>query len=173
MTTGGELAADDLMPLVYDELRRLAGRHLARLAPGQTLQPTALVHEAYLKLVKGDDVEWAGKRCFFKAAARSMRNILVDRARKKGRVKHGGAMQRVSTEPDELTEEPAPDELLALEEALLILEKEDERKGEVVMLRYFAGLTIDETAGMLGISPVTVERDWNYAKAWLRREMSR
>jgi len=168
-----KLAADELMSLVYDELRRLAAHHLGRLTPGQTLQPTALVHEAYLKLVKGDTVEWASKRCFFKAAARSMRNILVDRARKKGRIKHGGAVQRVSVEPDRLTDEPRPEELLALEDALLRLEKQDERKGDVVMLRYYAGLTIDESAKMLGVSAATVERDWNYAKAWLRREMDR
>ncbi len=163
---------DDRLPEIYDELRALAQRRMARLEPGQTIQATALVHEVYLKLVGEEHVDWASRRDFFVAAARSMRNILVDRARSKGRLRRGGAAFRISMDADELAGEPEPEELLSLDEAVAALEQHDERKHTVVMLRYFAGLAIQEIAETMQLSVATVERDWAYAKAWLRRRMS-
>lgn len=171
-------AADALLPLVYDELRRLAAAHLAREPSGITLQPTALVHEAYLKLVGGECVQWEGSRHFFAAAARAMRNILVDRARRRAAEKHGGGRARVLMDDPamtlaEPTPAPAPDriDLLRLHAALERLESRDERQADVVMMRYFAGLTVEQTAAALGVSAGTVKNEWTYAKAWLRREM--
>ena len=160
-------AAADLLPAVYAELRRLAAVLSQRLPPGQTLQPTALVHEAYLKLVRDQDPGWEGRRHFFGAAAQAMREILVDQARRKASRKRGGSRQRV-----ELTEglaliEPPADDLLALDEALQRLQAEEPRLAEIVLLRYYAALTVEETAAALGLSVSTVTREWRRARAWL------
>ncbi len=175
---GDAVAAEQLLPLVYDELRRLAAAHLAREPSGLTLQPTALVHEAYLKLIGGERVEWSGRGHFFGAAARAMRNILVDRARRRAAEKHGGGRGRVDVNDPAMTlsaPTPAPDEsrvdLLKLHAALERLEARDARQADVVLMRYFAGLTVEQTAAALGISTGTVKNEWTYAKAWLRREI--
>jgi RNA polymerase sigma factor (TIGR02999 family) len=174
-------AAKELLPLVYEELRRLAGRWMADIPPGQTLQATALVHEAYLRLVGKAGLEWESRSQFFAAAAQAMRDILVENARRKGRHKRGRGWKRVSLgeasdigegdgQPPAILEHQA--ELLALDEALTLLAARDERKGRIVMLRYFAGLTIDDTAKAMGLSVATVKRDWSFAKAWLYHRMS-
>ncbi len=160
------------MPLIYDELRKLAARRLAGEPPGQTLQPTALVHDAYLRLV-GDGVQrdWSGRGHFFAAAATAMRRILIERARRKHRRIHGGGLRRRELHPD-LAAAPEPNpELLALDAALSRLARQDPVKARLVELRYFAGLTGDEAAGILGISARTADRYWTYSRAWLRREM--
>lgn len=171
---GDPRAAEHLLPLVYEEMRRLAAARLAK-EPGagkaHTLQPTALVHEAYMRLVGGGDVRWDGRGHFFAAAALAMRRILVERARRRGRVRHGGGRQRVALPVESLAEEPQDDELLLLDDALKKLEELDGRKYQVVMLRYFAGLSIEDTAAALDISSATVKNDWNFARAWLRREV--
>jgi RNA polymerase sigma factor (TIGR02999 family) len=164
-------AARDLLPLVYDELRDLARARLRKLPPGQTLQATALVHEAYLRVVGREDPGWDGRGHFFGAAARAMRDILVDEARRKLAAKRGGDRQRVSLDRAEPWFQPPPDEILAIDEALARLEREDPRKGEIVNLRYFARLTAAETALALGISVATVGREWRYVRAWLEREL--
>ena len=164
-------AAAELLPLVYDELRRLAAWRLANEQPGQTLQATALVHEAYLRLVGKDDPQWNGRRHFFAAAAEAMRRILVENARRKKRLKHGGQMERVELEDSNL---PAPlpdDELLALDEALDRFAQVDPRAAELVKLCFFAGLTQEQAAKELGVSLSTAERTWAYARAWLFREI--
>ncbi len=165
-------AAADLLPALYAELRSLAAALTARLPPGQTLQPTALVHEAYLKMVRGQDPGWEGRRHFFGAAARAMREILIDQARRKASGKHGGQGQRV-----ELTEglaliEPPADDLLALDDAIQRLQAEEPRLAEVVMLRYYAGLSVEETAEVVGRSDRTVKREWRQARAWLAGRLS-
>lgn len=166
-------AAEQLLELLYDELRKLAEARLAREAsPGLTLQPTALVHEAYLKLVGDMDASWNSRGHFFGAAAQAMRRILVDRARERHAAKRGGGRKRM--ELDELMtriEEPEPEELLSLDEALGALAKLNPRAGEVVSLRCFAGLGVEETALALGVSEGTVKNDWRFARAWLRREI--
>jgi RNA polymerase sigma factor (TIGR02999 family) len=165
---GDRQATSELLPLVYDELRHLAAHLLAREKAGQTLQPTALVHEAYLRLVGHQEASWEGRRHFFAAAAEAMRRILVERARHKQSAKAGGHMQRRAL-PD--LEQPAGDpafDLLGLNEALDKLEQLDPRKAEVVKLRFFAGMTIEQTAQILGISPSTADNDWAYARCWLR-----
>jgi RNA polymerase sigma factor (TIGR02999 family) len=169
--------ADQLLPLVYDELRRLAAHKLAQEKPGQTLQPTALVHEAYLRLV---DVEQAqhfhSRGHFFAAAAEAMRRLLVEHARHKMRLKHGGALERHDLDGLELAAPAAGADVvdvLALHDALDRLAARTPRRAELVKLRYFAGLTLPEAAALLGVSASTAEDDWTYAKAWLRREMSR
>ena len=164
-------AADDLMPLLYHELRRLARSMRAARPPGTTLQTTDLVHEAYLKLVGEEDPGWNGRAHFFGAAARAMREILVDQARRKGRIKHGGGLKRVPADDAPLQIEPPEENMLALNEALERLESDDQRKGEIVNLRYFAGLTIPETAEVLGISTRTVEREWQFSRAWLYTQL--
>lgn len=173
---GDPAAAAQLMPLVYEELRRQAAMHIAREKPGQTLSPTALVHEAYLRLVSTSDAaRWRGRSHFYAAAAEAMRRILVDAARRKGALRHGGGLARQPL-PADVPAAPtglAPIDLLALDEALARLERHAPRKAELVKLRYFAGCTIPEAAALLGISPSTAEDDWNYSKAWLRREMRR
>jgi len=171
---GDAAAAAQLLPLVYDELRSLAARRLAEEAPGHTLQPTALVHEAYLRLVKFEPPEgeknfWEGRRHFFAAAAESMRRILVDRARERNALKRGGALRRVDL--NEVADEGRPDELLALDEALAKLEQADPVKAELVKLRFFGGLTGDQAALALGVSPSTADNYWAYARAWLRVEL--
>jgi len=172
---GDPSAAAQLLPLVYDELRRLAAQRLAHEQAGQTLQPTALVHEAYLRLVGGDATEdWNSRGHFFAAAAEAMRRILIDRARHKQTDKAGGGRRRLDL--DDL--EPAQDEenddrLLALDEALRELEAEDPRKAVLVKLRFFAGLTVVQAAAVLGVSTSTAEKDWAYARSWLRVAIDR
>jgi len=173
---GNQQAAADLLPLVYEELRALARSNMAREGgggAGHTLQPTALVHEAYLRLVGGADVKWDGRGHFFGAAARAMRRILVERARHRGRIKRGGGRQRVELNEEGLASEPPSTDLLALDEVLDRLERYDKRKAEVVMLRFFAGLSIEETASALGVSPATIKNEWMFARAWLHRELSK
>lgn len=167
--TGGESdAADRLLPLVYDELRKLARRQMAGESPGHTLQATALVHEAYLRLVGGlHDVDWDNRRHFFGAAVKAMRRILVERARQRAGPKQGGGRRRVPLESWAATVEPDPLDMLALDEALTELEREEPRINEIVMLRYFAGLSIDQTARALELSPRTVDREWAFGRAWL------
>jgi RNA polymerase sigma factor (TIGR02999 family) len=168
----GESPAEELLPLVYDELRRLAAWHLAHEQPGQTLQATALVHEAYLRLVGKEDPQWNGRRHFFGAAAEAMRRILVENARRKKRLKRGGQMERVNADEVDL---PAPlpdDELLALDEALGRFAQVEPRAAELVKLCFFVGLTQEQAAQELGVSISTVERTWAYARAWLFRAMS-
>ncbi len=168
---GDRKAADDLLPLVYDRLRRLAQQMMAQEKPGQTLQATALVHEAYLRLL-GDGAKWEDRRHFYAAAARAMRQILVERARRRGRVKHGGGRKRLPLSDADATVEPESVDLVAVDDALRRLEKEDPRVAEVVLFRFYAGLSVEDTAKALEISPRTVRRDWTYAKAWLLEAMS-
>jgi RNA polymerase sigma factor (TIGR02999 family) len=168
--SGDPTDAEKLLPLVYDELRRLAAEKLGRERPGQTLQPTALVHEAYLRLVNIDNGrEWHGRTHFFAAAAEAMRRILVDRARQKKSQKRGGARTRVEFREDALAAPEECDEILAVHEALVRLAASDPQAALLVKLRYFAGLSIDESAEALDISPRSADRLWYYARAWLRR----
>ncbi len=169
---GDPHAASQLLPLVYEELRELAAAKLAQEMPGQTLQATALVHEAYVRLVVGAaDRSWDGRSHFFAAAAEAMRRILIDRARHKNTRKAGGGRRRVDLNEIELTLDEPDLELLALDEALRELERKDPRKAEVVKLRFFAGLTTAQAAAALGVSTSTVENDWAYARSWLRLRM--
>lgn len=170
---GDPLAAEQLLPLLYDELRRLAQSQLGRTPPGNTLQPTALVHEAYMRLVGSQDPGWDGRGHFFAAAAESMRQILVDQARRKGAQKRGGGRKRLGLEDNEPIGELPDDELIELDESLRILEASDERAARVVKLRFFAGLTMDETAKALSISVPTAERDWRFARTFLASQMRR
>jgi RNA polymerase sigma factor (TIGR02999 family) len=164
-------AADELLPQLYDELRGMARRKLEREPRGQTLQATALVHEAYLRLVGDRDPGWSGRAHFLGAAAEAMHRILVERARAKGRLKRGGGRTRVDL-TDVATLDGAPNaEVIALDEALARLESRDVRKAKVVVLRYFGGLSIDEIAQALSVSPTTVKSDWNFSLAWLQREL--
>jgi len=164
-------AAARLLPLVYAELRRLARARMAQLPPGQTLQPTALVHEAYLRLLGKQDLQLENRRQFFFVAARAMRDILVEQARAKAGPRRGGGRRRVPLEDDAATEAPPADEVLALHEALGELEREDPVKARIVDLRYFAGMTMDEVAQVLGVSERTLHRQWRFIKAWLRRHL--
>lgn len=166
-----EQVSDQFLPLIYDELRRLAASQLAAETPAHTLQPTALVHEAYLRLVGDADVRWENRAHFFGAAARSMRQILINRAIRKQTRKHGGDRRRVELDGHLLAVEPPPDRLLALDEALKKLEQFDPQLNQIVMLRYFAGLTIEDTAKAVDRSSATVKRDWRFARAWLAREI--
>lgn len=172
VSDGDSKAAAELLPLVYGELQKLARSYMSHEREGQTLQPTALVHEAYMRLVGEADVKWDGRGHFFGAAARAMRRILVDRARSRGRIKRGGGRGRVELQPEVMAVEPPSTDLLALDEALDRLEKYDKRKCDVVLLRYFAGLSIEETAAALGVSPATVKNEWTFARAWLHRELA-
>jgi len=170
---GDSQAADDLLPLVYEELRRLAAQRLARKPPGLTLQATALVHEAYVRLVDRDEPQtWASRGHFFAAAAEAMRRILVEDARRKQSLKRGGHLKRVHVDPDELASQQRNEELLALEEALTKLAEKDARAAKLVELRYFAGLTLEQAAEVLDVSLGTVKKDWTYARTWLRRQMT-
>ncbi|WP_020471103.1 ECF-type sigma factor [Zavarzinella formosa] len=165
---GDRQATADLFPLVYDELRRLAAHHLAVESAGQTLQPTALVHEAYVRLVgTGHDEKWDGRVHFFAAAAMAMRHILIDSARKKKRKKHGGGLKREAFDLDKIAEPQIADDLLALDEALTVLAKIEPQIAELVNLRYFGGLTIKEAAAALKIGSRTADSYWAYARAWL------
>jgi RNA polymerase sigma factor (TIGR02999 family) len=171
-TAGDPKAAAELLPLVYDELRRLAAARMAEEKPGQTLQATALVHEAYLRLVgPADSPKWNGRGHFFAAAAEAMRRILVEAARGKGRAKRGGDWQRVDFEELDVTTSVSPGQLVALDDALGRLAALDRLAGELVKLRYFAGLALDEAATAMNISPATAYRHWAYARAWLRDEL--
>jgi RNA polymerase sigma factor (TIGR02999 family) len=169
---GAKDAARDLLPLVYDELRKLARFRLGRLPAGQTLQATALVHEAYMRLVGHEDPRWDSRGHFFAAAAQAMRNIMVERARRRGRYKHGAGRRRVELDGAAITLAESNADVLAIDEALVKLEQQDERKGRIVMLRFFAGLAMEEIAELLGVSTRTVEREWRFARAWLSREMA-
>jgi RNA polymerase sigma factor (TIGR02999 family) len=168
-------AAEQLLPLVYDELRKLAAQTLAQEKPGQTLQATALVHEAYLRLVGGEQArDWDGRGHFFAAAAEAMRRILIDRARHKQTRKAGGARRRLDLDDIEpVLQEQNEDRLLDLDEALRQLEAEDPRKAALVKLRFFAGLSVEQAAAALGVSTSTAEKDWAYARSWLRVAIDR
>jgi RNA polymerase sigma factor (TIGR02999 family) len=168
---GDGAAAARLLPLVYEELRKLAKARMARLRPGETLQPTALVHEAYLRLLGKADLQLEGRRHFFFAAARAMRDVLVERARSKAGPKHGGGRLRVELKEGAAAVEPPSEDLLALNEALSELEKEDPVKAQIVHLRYFAGMSAEEAAQVLGMSERTLHRQWRFIKAWLRRRL--
>jgi RNA polymerase sigma factor (TIGR02999 family) len=169
---GDPRASEQLLPLVYDELRRLAAQKMARESPGQTLEATALVHEAYLRLVDTTQVQqWNSRGHFFAAAAEAMRRILIEKARHKRSLKAGGDLQRQELPDIEATNVGSDLDLLALNEALEKLELQDQRRAQVVKLRFFAGLTIEETAQALAISPSTADSDWAYARCWLRLEM--
>lgn len=173
--SGEPRAAEELLPVLYGELRRLAAAQLSRLPPGQTLQATALVHEAWLRLVgqdqKEDEPQWDGRRHFFGAAAQAMRHILVDCARRKGRVKHGGNLQRVDVEVVQLADPMRADELLALDEALAQLEAFDPQAAELTKLRYFAGFTHQQSAELLGLNKRAADRLWSFARAFLLKEL--
>jgi RNA polymerase sigma factor (TIGR02999 family) len=170
---GDPHAAEQLLPLVYDELRKLAAEKMAQEKPGQTLQATALVHEAYLRLVGAEKAQgWNSRGHFFAAAAEAMRRILIGNARRKRAQKRGGQAQRVDLDAIELMDRPANDKLLAMEDALTRLAAKDPVKAELVKLRYFAGLTNQAAAAMLSISTATAERYWAYARAWLQNEIA-
>jgi len=166
--SGDPSAAEQLLPLVYDELRKLAAARMAQESPGQTLQATALVHEAYVRLVHVDRAQqWDSRGHFFAAAAEAMRRILVENARRKGRIRHGGGLRRIDFETIDPADDRASEDLLALDEALVKLASEDELAAQVVKLRYFAGLTIQQTAEALGISVDAANRNWAFARATL------
>jgi RNA polymerase sigma factor (TIGR02999 family) len=169
---GDPHAANELLPLVYEELRKLAAQKVARESPGQTLQATALVHEAWLRLGGDDQPTWDNRGHFFAAAAEAMRRILIDNARRKNCLRHGGAAQRVNLDGLDLAASVDDEQLLALNEALDRLAEHDAEKAQVVKLRFFAGLTNQEAAQVLGVSEPTVKRHWAYARAWLFREMN-
>jgi RNA polymerase sigma-70 factor, ECF subfamily len=170
---GDALAGDELIPLLYKDLRRMASYYLQRERQGHTLQPTALVHEAYLRLMNQKDAHWQNRSQFFALAARFMRRILVDYARRHHAVKRDGGAPKASMEEAFALSKEAPADLLAVDELLAHLSKIDPQQEQVVELRVFAGLTIEEVAVLLNISPATVKRDWKMAKAWLSREMAR
>jgi RNA polymerase sigma factor (TIGR02999 family) len=169
---GDQRARDELAPLIYDELRRLARGLLRRERPGHTLQPTALVHEAFLRLIDQSRVNWRNRAHFFGAAARLMRQILINHAEARRAAKRGCEAQRVSLDDVDHFATPPEIDLIALDEALRRLERLDPQQGRIVEMRYFSGLTIEEIAEAIGVSPATVKRDWSVARAWLRRELS-
>lgn len=168
---GDQNARDELMPLVYEELRRLAHSYMIRERPAHTLQTSGLVNEAFLRLVDQRDVHWQNRAHFFGIAAQMMRRILVDYARNRGYAKRGGSARQVSLEEGLIISQERSEEVIALDEALTRLSDFDWRKSQIVELRFFCGLSIEETAEILKVSPGTVKRDWTLAKAWLRREM--
>ncbi|MCP4709655.1 MAG: sigma-70 family RNA polymerase sigma factor [Planctomycetes bacterium] len=168
---GDARAAEELLPLVYQELRLLATQRLSLESPSPTLQATALVHEAFIRLVGTENPNWNSSGHFFGAAAEAMRRILIENARRKKSLKHGGNCQRVDVEGANLAADGPSDDLIALDEALTKLSKKDKIKAELVKLRYFAGLTIEQTAQILDISPATANRYWDYARTWLRWEI--
>ena len=170
---GDPLAAEQLLPLVYQELRKLANLKMTREQPGQTLQATALVHEAYIRLLGSANQHWDSRGHFFAAAAEAMRRILVENARRKRRIKRGGQHRRLDVDQADLAIEPLSDDVLALHDALDQLATKDKIKAELVKLRYFAGLTVPQAAKILGVSTATAERYWAYARAWLHQEMIR
>ncbi len=170
---GDARAVDKLLPAVYDELRRLAAWKLTQERPGQTLQATALVHEAYIRLVGSEAQSWKSRNHFFAAAAEAMRRILIENARRKKRLKRGGEHRRVDFEDATMAIEEPSENLIALDEALAMLAREDPVLAELVKLRYFAGLTIEQAAKILGISGRTADRYWAYARAWLYQEIAK
>ena len=170
---GGREAADRLLAAVYEELRRLAASRLRRERPGQTLQATALVHEAYVRLLGDVDAKWDNRRHFFAAAAEAMRRIMVEAARRKSRLRHGGALERRDLDVESLIAPPESVDLLALDEALAKLAAEDAQKARLVELRFFAGLSVAEAGEVLEVSRATADRWWNFARAWLFAELSR
>ncbi len=170
---GDATATHELLPVVYDELRLLAAQKLSHEKPGQTLQATALVHEAYLRLTGDDSHSWDSRGHFFKAAAEAMRRILVENARRKQRLKHGGKREREILDEAVIASEEPDLDLLALDEALAKLEIDDPQKAHLVELRYFAGLSLHQASEMLGISIATANRHWSYARSWLFREISK
>jgi RNA polymerase sigma factor (TIGR02999 family) len=170
---GDQNAADELLPLVYQELRNLAAAKLSKEKPGQSVQPTMLVHEAYLRLVDVDrPQQWSGRGHFFGAAAEAMRRILVERARRKRSQKHGGEMKRIDLDVAIVVTEDPSEDLLALDEALTRLEEQWPDKAKLVKLRYFAGLTIPEASDAMGVSTATAERYWRFARAWLHSQLN-
>jgi len=172
LDAGDASASTELLPLVYAELRTLASTQLAKEKPGQTLQATALVHEAYLRMIgKGDDVQWNGRAHFFAAAAEAMRRILVESARRKGRVKRGGQWQRHDLDHAAPTSKEFSIDLLAINEAIDDFARVEPAKAELVKLRYFAGLTLGEAAEILEVSPATADRYWKFARAWLAKRL--
>ena len=170
---GDAKAADELLPLVYEELRRLASHKMSQEQPGQTLQATALVHEAYIRLVGSENQQWSGRTHFFAAAAESMRRILIENARRKQRQKHGGGQHRVDLDDAEISIEEPSTNLIALDEALAKLAEEEKTVAELVKLRYFAGLTLSQAAEIIGVSRRTADRYWAYARAWLYQEINK
>ncbi len=166
-------AAEELLPLVYEELRQLAARKMAHEPAGQTLQATALVHEAYLRLLGSERAYWNSRGHFYGAAAEAMRRILIERARRRQAERHGGGLKRVDLDSLELGVEPDDEQLLALHEALAKFEKRDAAKAELVKLRFFAGLPLSQAAEALGLSEPTAKRQWTFARAWLYRELTR
>jgi RNA polymerase sigma factor (TIGR02999 family) len=169
--SGDARAAEQLLPLVYEELRKLAASKMANEQPNQTLQPTALVHEAWLRLTGNENVKWNGRAHFFGAAAEAMRRILIDNARRKQAARHGGGKQWVDIQDIEIVAPAKEDELLAINEALEELGTVDKLKAELVKLHYFVGLTMEDCANVLGISVPTARRWWNYARAWLYQKI--
>ncbi len=170
---GDARAVDKLLPVVYDELRLLAAQKMSQERPGQTLQATALVHEAYIRLVGSENQQWSGRTHFFAAAAESMRRILIENARRKQRQKHGGGHQRVDLDDAEISIEEPSTNLIALDEALTKLAEEEKTVAELVKLRYFAGLTLSQAAEIIGVSRRTADRYWAYARAWLYQEINK
>lgn len=168
---GGRGDADELLPLVYNELRRIARARLSGLASGQTLQPTALVHEVYVRLA-GKQLAWDGPRHFFFAAARAMHDVLVERARQKASLKRGGGLGRLDLDSLVIAHESPPGEILALSEAMADMKRLHPRKHQVVMLRFFAGCTCEQTAATMDLSPATVAREWRFARAWLHQRLT-
>ncbi len=170
---GDARAADELLPLVYEELRRLAAQKMSHERPGQTLEATALVHEAYIRLLGAEAQNWSGRTHFFSAAAEAMRRILIENARRKQRYKHGSDRHRVDLNDSEIAIEGPSTDLLALDEALTKLTEEDRVVANLVKLRYFAGLTLEQAAAVLGVSRRTADRYWAYARAWLYQEITK
>jgi RNA polymerase sigma factor (TIGR02999 family) len=168
---GDPHAAEQLLPLVYDELRQLAARTLAHEKPGQTLQATALVHEVYVRLLGGGERRWDGRGHFFAAAAETIRRILIDRAREKRSAKRGGGRARLDIDAVDLASQATPDQLLAVDDALAKLAREEPAVARLVELRYFAGLSVEQAGNALGISTATAYRHWKYARAWLHSEL--
>lgn len=169
---GDARAGDKLLPLVYDQLRRIAQQRMSQERPDHSLQATALVHEVYLRLVGEEDVQWANRAHFFAAAAEAMRRILVESARSRGRLKRGGDRKKMPLNVIDLAAENDPGEILALNDALDRLEQQDPRMAKLVMLRFFSGLSVEETASAMQVSPRTVKREWAVARAWLFRELN-
>ena len=169
---GDAKVENELLPLVYEELRRLAAQKMSQELPGQTLQATALVHEAYVRLVGQQVQDWNGRTHFFTAAAQAMRRILIDNARRKQRLKHGGGHQKIDLQDIQPAIKAPSDDLIALDEALTRLAQMDKVKADLVKLRYFAGLTLEQAAGLLGLPERTAKRYWAHARAWLYRQIS-
>ena len=170
---GDARAADQLLPLVYEELRRLAAQKMSHERPGQTLEATALVHEAYIRLVGAEAQNWSGRTHFFATAAEAMRRILIENARRKQSYKHGAERQRVNLDDSEIAIEGPSTDLIALDEALSKLAEEDRVVADLVKMRYYAGLTIEQAASILGVSRRTADRYWAYARAWLYQEITK